>query len=78
MGNFDFKGFATFKQFVTPVLVQVIFWIGVVSCVISGIGLMFTTGFLAGLGTLVLGPLFIRIWCELLLVMFQLEKNTRK
>ncbi len=78
MENFDFKEFASFKQFVTPVLIQVIFWIGVVSCVVSGIGLMFSTSFWAGLVTLVIGPLFVRIWCELFLVMFQVEKNTRK
>lgn len=78
MENFDFNEFIKFKQFVTPILIQVLFWIGVVGSVIGGIAAMIKGNFASGLAAIILGPLFVRIWCELIIVLFQLEKNTRK
>lgn len=78
MEKFDFSAFLKFNQFITPTLVQVIFWIGVIGSVIGGISSMVGGRVWIGLLTLILGPLFTRIWCELVIVLFQLEKNTRK
>jgi hypothetical protein len=90
-GPSPFVEFLTFRRMVTPIVIQIIFWIGVGICVLSGIGLMilaFRFGgivdFLMALGTLILGPLMVRIYCELLILLFRIHdtlqeiKNQRK
>ena len=74
--------FLAFRKMITPTVIQVIFWIGVVYCVIVGI-VMIAAGVagsrgggamvLTGLLTLILGPLFVRIYCELLIIMFRIH-----
>jgi hypothetical protein len=73
--------FLAFRKLITPLIIQVIFWIGVVLCVIGGL-IQIVVGASAyyGGGTLVLGgvlliilgPLAVRIYCELLIVTFKI------
>jgi len=71
--------FLTFRKFITPVVIQIIFWIGVVVCVIMGIVAMAQQGglggVLGGLGMIILGPIMVRIYCELLILMFRINDN---
>lgn len=73
--------FLTFRKMFTPVIIQVIFWIGVAACVIgglilivAGVGARFGTGaqVLGGFLLVFLGPLVVRIHCELLIVFFRI------
>jgi hypothetical protein len=59
---------------ITPVFIQVIFWLLVGICVIGGLITMGQGGasIFAGLVMVVMGPLFIRIYCELLIVLFRI------
>ena len=77
--------YLTFEKMITPVVIQVIFWIGVVAFVIFGLISLFSGAFLAGLGMIILGPLVIRIECELVILLFraydrlhEISANTRK
>ena len=79
------KDFLFFRKMITPVIIQILFWIGVAFAVIGGIVAIFTTGFLYGLGMIVLGPVVVRIWTELLIVLFKvndtltdIRNNTKK
>ena len=75
--------FLAFRKMLTPILIQVVFWVGVLACVIVGltrIGSQPLIGFLI----LVVGPLAVRIYCELLMVIFtindslvEIRKNSR-
>jgi hypothetical protein len=66
------KDFLNFKKMVTPVVIQFLFWIGVIACVIAGlIGLRHSA--LQGILTLLVGPLIVRIYCELLIVIFSIN-----
>jgi hypothetical protein len=75
----EFMEYLKFKKFITPAIIQVLFWIGVALCVLSGIGIIvsgihFGAGaVIAGLLELFLGPLFVRLYCELLMVMFSID-----
>jgi len=86
-----FRDFLAFRRMVTPVIIQVIFWIGVVVCVLTGLtqlamALNFGSiaGFLMALGTLIIGPIMVRVYCELLILLFRIYdtlqeiKNQRK
>jgi hypothetical protein len=62
----------SFRKMITPVFIQAIFWIVVIMVVVASLITMITQSFFAGLIGLVLGPLFIRIYCELLIILFRI------
>ncbi|MGQ9699632.1 MAG: DUF4282 domain-containing protein [Candidatus Bipolaricaulaceae bacterium] len=71
------KEFITFRKFITPLVMPVVFWLGVGIAVIMGF-ITLVDGAMAGSAglifqgiiTIFLGPLFVRILCELVLVLF--------
>jgi hypothetical protein len=67
--------YLNFRRLVTPSLVQIVFWLGLVFILIIGLGTMFTWSFWQGLGTLVLGPLVLRIYCEIVIVLFRINNT---
>ena len=75
------ENFLKFKKMVTPIIIQMLFWIGLVTCVIVGIvditvGVTSHSGgtaVLKGIGWLVLGPIGVRIYCEILIVIFSIN-----
>jgi hypothetical protein len=69
------QDFLFFRRMLTPLVIQIIFWIGAVATFIGGIVAMFTTGFLYGLLTAVLGPVLVRIWTELVIVLFKINDS---
>ena len=68
-----------FRRFITPQIMPVIFWIGVAFTVILGIvdivdGARIVGGsrlIVSGIFTLFLGPVIVRILCELVLTFFR-------
>ncbi len=79
------KDFLFFRKMITPMIIQILFWIGIVVVVIGGFVTMFTSSFLAGLGMVILGPIGVRLWTELLIVIFKINdtltdirNNTKK
>jgi len=73
--------YLTFRKMITPMVIQVVFWLGAIGFIIGGIGTMFAGqagGFLKGLVVLVLGTLMWRIWCELVIVFFSMNDSLRE
>lgn len=70
--------FLTFKKMVTPVIIQVIFWILVAVVIIGGLVSLFNGNIIPGLVGIFLGPIIVRIYCELMIIAFRIEANTRK
>jgi hypothetical protein len=66
--------FLSFRKMITPIFIQVIFWLFVVLAVISALMTMFQGGIniLFGLIFLVVGPFIVRIYCELLIILFRI------
>jgi hypothetical protein len=71
-----------FDEMLTPKLITLIYWLLLFAAVISGLGIMFSgmsfTGFIGGLVTIILGAVFARIWCELLIVIFKIHENLKR
>ena len=74
--------FLKFKRMITPLIIQVLFGIGVVLCVImgliqvvAGLNADFGGGLAVAMGLLfmALGPLAVRIYCEILIVVFSIN-----
>ena len=69
--------FFMFRKFYTPLVIHILFWIGVGVCVVEGIGLIATggtfrsaLGIINGLLVLIVGPIGVRVLCELILAIF--------
>ena len=69
--------FFSFRRMITPVIIQVIFWIFTAVAVIGGLVLLFRGGgaTVAGLLWIVVGPLIARVYCELLIVIFRINST---
>lgn len=69
--------YLTFRKMITPTIIQIVFWIGLAAVVISAIAAMFSAegGFFQGLLLLIFGSIGWRIYCELIIVFFQMNKS---
>jgi hypothetical protein len=67
--------YLTFRRLITPSLVQIVFWLGLAFTLIIGLGTMFSWSFWQGLAILVLGPLVLRIYCEIVIVLFRINNT---
>lgn len=74
--------FFKFEKMITPIFIQIIFWVGLIGSIIAGIGqigfsfiidsgkfLYIITGFL----TMFIGPIILRVYCEMLIVVFKMQ-----
>jgi len=76
--------FLSFRKLYTPIFIQILFWIGVGVCVIEGIGTIITAatfrsglGIVNGLLILGVGPIAVRVLCELLVAVFGIHDSLR-
>jgi len=78
--------FLAFRRMIAPIIIQIVFWIGLVACIVGGLVMMLVgqafagadakgTGVLAGLAVLLLGPLVVRVYCEILIVIFRINES---
>ncbi|MGZ4319211.1 MAG: DUF4282 domain-containing protein [Gaiellaceae bacterium] len=67
--------YLAFRRMITPAFIQIIFWIAVVGIVIGGIVEISHKRVGAGLALIILGPLAVRIYAELLIVIFRINDN---
>jgi hypothetical protein len=73
--------FFSFRTMITPVIIQILFWLGVALCVIFGIGYMVigsrygAAGPVYGLLILIFGPVVVRIYCEILIIFFRINET---
>lgn len=68
--------FMQFKKMLTPVIIQILFWLGSILSVLVGLGLLIfglEDEKLLGLILILLGPIVVRIYCELLIVVFTIN-----
>jgi hypothetical protein len=79
--------FLSFRKMITPAVIQIFFWLGVVICVIAALGILSNSNTLAAASplppalsailVLIIGPLIVRIYCELLMVLFRIYESLR-
>jgi hypothetical protein len=78
------EDYLKFRKMITPVIIQVIYWIGTILIILTGLYYVFlgiTADFqggkqvLCGLLLMFLGPLGVRIYCELLILLFRMKET---
>ncbi len=74
--------FWAFRRMITPVIIQAIFWIGVIACIIGGIAFIGVgadedEGVLIAIGIalILVGPGFVRLYCEMAIVFFRINET---
>lgn len=67
---------------ITPKIVNFFFWVGTVISIVIGLGMFIvslvnfnSTGILSGFLTILIGPLLLRIYSELLIVFFRMNET---
>lgn len=78
------KDFLTFRRMITPIVIQVLFWIALAAYLIAGFVLIVrgasadhlgSLQVLLGTAFLIFGPVVARIECELLVVAFRINES---
>jgi len=86
------KDFLTFRRMMTPMIVQVLFWLGTAGCVLVGLFWILSVPFASqgwaqtkeqavvaqlfgGAAMLIFGPISVRIYCELLILLFRMNET---
>jgi hypothetical protein len=71
--------FLAFRRMITPILIQIVFWLGLVGCVAFGAYLLVkghdNREKAAGAALLFGGPIVIRVYCEILIVVFRINET---
>lgn len=65
--------FLRFRRMLTPVLIQVVFWLGVLGVIGVGIFNLIDGEILLGLAAILIGPIVVRVQTELLIVLFRMH-----
>ncbi|MEK4803203.1 MULTISPECIES: DUF4282 domain-containing protein [Oceanobacillus] len=81
------KNFISFNKMITPTIIKVLFWVGVGFSIILGL-LQIIAGFdsyfgggyqiFMGILTIILGPIFTRVYCELLILFFKMHETIQE
>ena len=72
--------FLAFRRMITPIIIQIVFWIGVIGMVVLGIwaivdgasGESDAGEVILGVLILIIGPLIWRVFCEILILTFRI------
>ena len=76
---FDPKDLLTFNKLITPTVIKIVYWIAIIFALISGainivhgINQDSAVMLIVGVVTLVAGPIYVRVMCEIILIAFKL------
>ena len=72
-GSSGLMDFLSFRTMLLPLIIQIIFWLGLLAAVVYGIYLMTSGAVVGGLLYILVGTLGWRIYCELMIVFFRIN-----
>lgn len=78
------KTFLSFDKMITPAIIKIIFYIGLVISVLGSIGMIIYgmnayygggVQVLIGILSLIFSPIIVRVYCELLIIIFKIHES---
>ena len=69
------KNFLYFRTMITPIIVQVLFWMVALICIVVGAFDFFHGKYRYGIEVIIFGPLIARIGAELIMLFFQMNES---
>ncbi len=80
--NFEPKDLLFLNKMVTPGFMTILYWLLCVVVVLGCLGYMFMSrsfgGVIGGLFGIVIGLLYVRVLCEVMIVLFNINSNLQK
>jgi MFS family permease len=77
--------FLAFRRMITTIIIQIVFWLGLIGIIVGGILIIIDAndpyygweweGVVAGVLTLILGPIIWRVYCETLILFFRMNET---
>ncbi len=71
--------FFSFRRMITPVIIQVVFWLGLIVIVGYALAILIAgeEAWVRVLGVvyLILGPVLWRVWCEIMILLFRISET---
>jgi hypothetical protein len=67
--------FLKFDKMISATLIKWLFYISLVAVTLAGLFYMFNGSFFGGLLTIVLGVLFVRVYCEVMIILFKIHES---
>jgi hypothetical protein len=67
-----------FDKMVTPIIIRIVYFLGLLVVLITGVATLFSGGLrgvLTGLAILVFGAIMVRVYSELLILLFRIHDN---
>jgi putative exporter of polyketide antibiotics len=71
------EDYLKFRKMITPIIIQLVFWLLVAAVLISAIYIMVTgglAGVFVGLFWFVFGVITVRVYCEMLILLFKMHE----
>jgi len=72
------KEFFNYEYMITPGILKILSYIGAALAVIAGLFTAFSADVISGLGVAIGGPIVIRVYAELMLVVFEIHKCAKQ
>jgi len=77
------KDMLSFETMITPKVIKVLYWIGIVAVILTGLGAIigglnsYNGGAIvfSGVLTVLIGPIVVRIYCELMILLFNIYEK---
>ena len=63
------------RKMITPTIIQIIYWVAEALVILVALYTLIKASFLQGLIMLVLGPIAVRVYCELLILLFKMNDS---
>ena len=85
--NFNLDEFLSFRKLITPVIIKIVYLLGVAGVILFGLFMMFNrihsfvqflVQLLIGIGIIIFGNISWRITCEAMLVIFNIYNELKK
>ena len=70
--------FLSFRTMITPGIMKVLCYLGMIICVVVGGAMAAGVDPIGGIGILILGPIVVRIYSELMIVIFETHGELKK
>ena len=72
------KAFLNYEYMITPGILKILSYIGAAIAIIIGLVTAFTADLIGGLSIAIGGPIVLRIYAELMLVIFEIHKCAKQ
>lgn len=69
------KDWFSFDKMITPIILKILYALALIAVIISGIASLFHGQFFQAIGIIVFGVIGVRVYCELLILLFRIHEN---